>query len=92
MTYLRSDPTERLVSTQPPINPNAGEYWMAQKEGEESWPVVICDEEMTQALDKGKRPVNALQTDGTWQREFNESESLAGRRCFPALYLGTMKL
>lgn len=81
-----------LASSQDQTNVEAGEYWMAREEDAVSWPVVICDEEMTQAFFKGSRPMNALQANGTWKKYSTDSGTPARQRCYPALYLGIMKL
>ena len=71
----------------------AGEYWLAKKDGREPWPVVICDEEMIEKFFADKpRPKNARRADGTWRKEFRPRGDLTGQKCFPAMYLGTMRL
>lgn len=92
--YLHTAPA--LTSTpalfQGAFIPEAGDYWLAREKDEVSWPVVICDEEMTQEFIKGNRPSNALQANGTWKSNIPDFGTLAEERCFPALHLGTMKL
>ncbi len=69
-----------------------GEYWLVSKDGEQDWPVVICDEEMVQAYFRGSRPENARKADGTWHEVFQRGSDLLGQVCFPVLYLGSLKL
>lgn len=71
----------------------AGEYWLALKDGRDPWPVVICSEEMIEMFfSDTPRPENARRADGTWRREFRPRGDLTGQKCFPAMYLGTWKL
>lgn len=74
-------------------NAEPGELWLSDKENEDPWPVVICDEEMLRTLLAGKfRPVNARQEDGSWYRGYGPGGGLAEQRCFPTLRMGTAKL
>ena len=75
------------------VDAEAGEYWLAIKDGREPWPVVICDEEMIEKFfADNPRPKNARRADGTWRKGFRPRGDLTGQKCFPAMYLGTMKL
>lgn len=74
-------------------NAEAGEIWLAVKDGQEPWPVVICDEDMLQSFfGDYERPKNARRADGTWHKACGPRGRLAGQKCFPAMYLGTWKL
>ena len=71
----------------------AGEYWLALKDGREPWPIVICNEEMIEKFfSDNPRPANARRADGTWRKKFRPRGDLTGQKCFPAMYLGTWKL
>ena len=71
----------------------AGEYWLALKNGKQPWPVVICNEEMIRkSFSDRPRPDNARRADGTWRKEFRPRGDLVGQKCYPAMYLGTWKL
>ena len=71
----------------------AGEYWLITKDGEDPWPVVICDENMVRSYFKGKqRPDGARRQDGTWGEEFKSNGRHFSERYFPAIKLGSMKL
>ena len=74
------------------IGAQPGEYWLISKDGEQDWPVVICDEEVVQTCFRGPRPENARKADGTWPELFQPGGELLGQVCFPVLYLGTYKL
>lgn len=74
------------------LHAEAGELWLSAKKDQDPWPVVICDEEMLQALAKGKRPTNARQNNGNWSKEFCISGDLVWQRCFPTMRLGIMRL
>ena len=75
------------------VNAEPGEYWLVTEDGKDPWPCVICDEDMVTRLFKGKRrPENARRPDGTWHKSLLPHGKLAGQKCFPILYLGTLKL
>lgn len=74
------------------IGAQSGEYWLVSKDGEQDWPVVVCDEDIVQRYFKGPRPENARKADGTWSGLFQPGGDLMGQVCFPVLYLGTLKL
>ena len=74
------------------IGAQSGEYWLVSKDGEQDWPVVICDEDIVQSYFKGSRPENARKVDRTWPELFQPGGNLMGQVCFPVLYLGTLKL
>ena len=69
-----------------------GEYWLVSKDGEQDWPVVICDEDMVRTYFKGPRPENARKVDGRWHELFQPGGDLVEQVCFPVLYPGTLKL
>jgi hypothetical protein len=70
-----------------------GQYWLATANGLQSWPVVICDEDMIQTFFKGHwRPPSARQPDGSWMAGFGDSGIYVVDRTFPALFLGLMRL
>ncbi|KAL8739810.1 MAG: hypothetical protein Q9190_007425, partial [Brigantiaea leucoxantha] len=72
----------------------AGDFWLVAPKGKEQWPVVICDEDMVMRFFKKnlKRPLNARQVDGSWPKDNGSGAFQAYDRCFPAMYLGTLKL
>lgn len=71
----------------------AGEYWLALKDGRELWPIVICNEEMIEKFfSEHPRPANARRAGGTWRRDFQPRGDPTGQKCFPTMYLGTWKL
>ncbi len=74
------------------IGAQPGEYWLVSKDGEQDWPIVICDEDIVQKFFKGSRPENARKADGTWPKDFQPGGNILGQVCFPVLYLGTLKL
>ena len=74
------------------IGAQPGEYWLVSREGEQDWPVVICDEEIVQNYFKGPRPENARRRDGSWHELLQPGEELLGQASFPVLYLGTCKM
>ena len=81
------------INTRPAqIDTRPGEYWLVSKDGEQDWPVVICDEEIVQKYFKGPRPENASVVDGTWPELFQPGGDLRQSFCFPILYLGTLEL
>ena len=72
--------------------PKEGDY-LSIKQDEEDWPIVICDEEMIQTFfTRSPRPGSARQADGTWGKDYKTGGFSISERCFPAIYLGTLKL
>lgn len=87
------EPFQNVLLKHAQSDAEAGEDWLALKDGREPWPVVICSEEMIEMFFSDKpRPENARRADGTWRKDFRPRGDLTGQKCFPAMYLGTWKL
>lgn len=85
-----SKPTEKNARH---LDVQAGQYWLATANGLQSWPVVICDEDMVQTFFKSDwRPRSARQPDGMWKPGYRDGGMLAACRQFPVLFLGLTKL
>lgn len=75
------------------MDPVAGQYWLADANGLDSLPVVICDEEMVQLVSADSwRPPSARQADGGWLLGYENGGSANRERTFPALFLGRTRL
>lgn len=86
-------PAENITMKIAQVDAEPGEYWLVTKDGEDPWPVVICDEDIVRSYFKEKkRPEGARRRDGTWGEEFRIRGKRFGKRYFPALKLGIMKL
>lgn len=67
-----------------------GEYWLVKQDGNEPWPVVICDEEMVrQYFGDNTRSVSAQR--GDLKIGYEISGVLSQWRQLPAICLGTTK-
>ena len=67
----------------------AGQYWVHTKDGE-SWPVVICDEEMASNF-IAPRPKYARRPDGTWHATVLPGGVHTGAKTYPCVYVGTLE-
>ena len=71
----------------------AGQYWLADANGLDSWPVIICDEDMIHMFFKYHwRPPSARQADGRWLAGFEDGGTSVMERTFPALFLAHMRV
>ena len=86
-------PTEGITLKLAQANAEPGDFWLIEKEGEEAWPGVICDEDMVAKYFNGKeRPTMARKENGEWPKEVRPHGKTPGEKVFPMLYLGRLKL
>ncbi|KAL9609870.1 MAG: hypothetical protein Q9167_005388 [Letrouitia subvulpina] len=83
---------ENIELTRAQWQAEAGEYWLITPQGQEPWPVVICDEGMVKQFFKSKRPQSARKPDGSWHKGFGPNGDQIRNRSFPSMCLGTLKL
>lgn len=86
-------PAEGITLKLAQANAEPGEYWFIEKDGEEPWPGVICDEDMVaNYLNKKDRPTMARKANGEWPKEVRPHGRAPGEKVYPMLYLGRLKL
>jgi len=74
------------------MDPQPGQYYFAKMKGYPPWPAIICEVDMLPRILLEKRPVGAIQPDGTFREDFKKGGKKAEQRLYPIMFLATNEL